>query len=65
MKGALRKEAMRVGVIDFAAQPFWVLQSLEAVKAETTRQRDTYLRVETAQEAVGKRTETTALGGSI
>jgi response regulator of citrate/malate metabolism len=29
---ALRKEAMRVGVIDFVAKPFLVGQSLEALK---------------------------------
>ena len=37
VKEALRKEAKRVGVIDFVAKPFQVERSLEAVKAATTR----------------------------
>jgi DNA-binding NarL/FixJ family response regulator len=54
VKEALRREAMRVGVIDFVARSFHVERSLEAVKAAATRKGDSYLRFEIAEEAARK-----------
>lgn len=51
---AFRKEAKRVGVIDFVARSFHVERSLEAVKAAATRKGHSYLRFDIAEEAARK-----------
>jgi DNA-binding NarL/FixJ family response regulator len=54
VKEALRREVIRVGIMNFVARSFHVERSLEAVKAAATRKGDSYLRFEIAEEAARK-----------